>query len=319
MVGGSFTSTHTIFTLTAGDATITLDFFSPVSPNNYRRQSMPFSFLTVTASGNDGATPSVQIYSDIDDSWTGQSASTTFTQNTAGDTTVYRIRNNNQVTYGELNEMAQWGYAVWGARADSHQSGSPSTVRGQFISNGTLTNATEAWSSGAVVGLAFDLGTVSTPSSAVYAIGYIRELAINYRGSPWTPYYRAYNPDWADAIDHFIDVHDDCVTESQALDSQVQSLGESTGGSNYTAILELSVRQIFGGIDVVIDNSTFDTSKPWAFIKEISSNGNLNTVDIIFPTFPFFYMFNAEYIKILLDPMMQYLEGGEYYKHTAHP
>ncbi|EKG18285.1 protein of unknown function DUF1793 [Macrophomina phaseolina MS6] len=312
VVGGSFTSTHTIFTLTAGDATITLDFFSPVSPNNYRRQSMPFSFLTVTASGNDGATPSVQIYSDIDDSWTGQSASTTFTQNTAGDTTVYRIRNNNQVTYGELNEMAQWGYAVWGARADSHQSGSPSTVRGQFISNGTLTNATEAWSSGAVVGLAFDLGTVSTPSSAVYAIGYIRELAINYRGSPWTPYYRAYNPDWADAIDHFIDVHDDCVTESQALDSQVQSLGESTGGSNYTAILELSVRQIFGGIDVVIDNSTFDTSKPWAFIKEISSNGNLNTVDIIFPTFPFFYMFNAEYIKILLDPMMQYLEGGTY-------
>ncbi|OMP82317.1 hypothetical protein BK809_0006627 [Diplodia seriata] len=312
VVSGNFTSTHSYFTLTAGDATITLDFFSPVSPTNYRRQSMPFSYLTVTASGNDGATPSVQVYSDIDDTWTGQSESTTFTQQTAGDTTVYQIRNDNQVPYGELNEMAQWGYSVWGARADSHQTGSPSTVRGQFISSGTLTNSTEAWSTGAVAGLAFDLGTVSSATSAVYAIGYIRELAINYRGDPWTPYYRAYNPNWAGALNHFIDVHDDSVTESESIDAQVQSIGEASGGSNYTAILELSVRQIYGGIDIVIDNSTLDTTKPFATIKEISSNGNANTVDIIFPTFPFFYMFNPEFIKLLLDPMMTYLATDAY-------
>lgn len=272
---------------------------------------MPFSFLTVTASGNDGATPSVQVYSDIDDTWTGQSDSTTFTQETAGDSTVYRVRSDNQVVYGELDEMARWGYAVWGARADSHQSGSASTVRGQFIGNGTLTNATEAWSSGAVVGLAFDLGTVSTSTSAVYAIGYIRELAINYLGNPWTPYYRAYNPNWWGAVDHFLDIHDDAVTESESFDAQVQSIGAASGGSNYTAILELSVRQIFGGIDIVVDNSTLDTTNPFAFIKEISSNGNLNTVDIIYPTFPFFYIFNAEYIRILLEPTLQYIEAGE--------
>lgn len=38
-----FTSTHTLFTVKAGSVTFTLDFFSPVSPSNYLRQSLPFS------------------------------------------------------------------------------------------------------------------------------------------------------------------------------------------------------------------------------------------------------------------------------------
>lgn len=38
-----FTSTHTLFDLTAGGLALRLDFFSPVSPSNYLRQSLPFS------------------------------------------------------------------------------------------------------------------------------------------------------------------------------------------------------------------------------------------------------------------------------------
>jgi hypothetical protein len=38
-----FTSTHSLFDLTAGLVAFTLDFFSPVSPSNYLRQSLPSS------------------------------------------------------------------------------------------------------------------------------------------------------------------------------------------------------------------------------------------------------------------------------------
>lgn len=38
-----YTTTHTIFTLSAGKVTVKLDFLSPVSPSNYLRQSLPFS------------------------------------------------------------------------------------------------------------------------------------------------------------------------------------------------------------------------------------------------------------------------------------
>lgn len=38
-----YTSTHSIFNVTAGSVTFSLDFFSPVSTGNYLRQSLPFS------------------------------------------------------------------------------------------------------------------------------------------------------------------------------------------------------------------------------------------------------------------------------------
>lgn len=47
----SFTSSHTFVNLKAGAANVTLDFFSPVLPRkeDYVRQSLPYSYLTVTA------------------------------------------------------------------------------------------------------------------------------------------------------------------------------------------------------------------------------------------------------------------------------
>lgn len=38
-----YTATHSVFTLSAGELVFKLDFFSPVSPWNYLRQSLPFS------------------------------------------------------------------------------------------------------------------------------------------------------------------------------------------------------------------------------------------------------------------------------------
>lgn len=44
-----FTATHSLFDLMAGPVSFTLDFFSPVSPSNYLRQSLPFSKITLGA------------------------------------------------------------------------------------------------------------------------------------------------------------------------------------------------------------------------------------------------------------------------------
>ena len=63
---------------------------------------------------------------------------------------------------------------------------------------------------------------------------------------------------------------------------------------------------------MTIPYDSLNTSDVKIFIKEISSNGNLNTVDIIFPTFPFFYIFSPKWIKYLLEPMMEYLATGDY-------
>lgn len=108
-----YTSTHTTFTLTAGSATFVLDFLSPISPLDYVRQSLPFSYVTVSASGIDGSKPDVQIYSDIDNSWIGQFGEDAETDwsfaTTEASTSVLTLSSGGAATFSEVDEMAQWG------------------------------------------------------------------------------------------------------------------------------------------------------------------------------------------------------------------
>lgn len=45
-------------------------------------------------------------------------------------------------------------------------------------------------------------------------------------------------------------------------------------------------------------------------MKEISSDGNINTVDLIFQTWPIFISLNPEWIRLLFQPVLSYLNSG---------
>lgn len=316
VVSAEYTSTHTLFTVTAGSASFKLDFFSPVSPANYVRQSLPFSYLTVSASGTN-VSASVQLYSDIDDTWTGQSASTTWNYTTSGATSLYQLSVNGAATYTENNDQALWGQAVYASRPSnssklSTQSGPSNTVRSQFAINGTLTGQQPPWTAGGVVALAHDLGTVSTETCVTFAVGYVREEAVNYLGNARTAYYRATYSDIPAAVTHFLDDFSDAQTESQSLDTSLAGKASASAGKNYSDIVTLSTRQAYGALDLTIPNDSLNTNDTMAFVKEISSDGNVNTVDVIFPAYPIFFVMDPEYIRLLLEPVVQYLATGRW-------
>ena len=48
----------------------------------------------------------------------------------------------------------------------------------------------------------------------------------------------------------------------------------SAGGQDYLSLTSLAARQAFGAIEY-----TNTPTEPWLFMKEISSDGNVNTVD----------------------------------------
>jgi hypothetical protein len=51
---------------------------------------------------------------------------------------------------------------------------------------------------------------------------------------------------------------------------------------------------------------------PILFLKEISSNGNFQTVDVIFPAFPFFLYTNPQWLAYLLEPLLEHQLSGQY-------
>ena len=61
-----YTSTQSIFTMdVAGLVQMTITFLSPITPDDFQRQSLTFSYLDVSVESADGAPHDVQLYTDI--------------------------------------------------------------------------------------------------------------------------------------------------------------------------------------------------------------------------------------------------------------
>lgn len=93
----------------------------------------------------------------------------------------------------------------------------------------------------------------------------------------------------------------------QQLDGEIKTDSENTAGQDYSTITTLTVRQTFGALQFA-----GTTSKPYIFLKEISSNSDIQTVDVIFPAFPIFMYLNATLTRYLLDPLFENQESGAY-------
>ena len=85
---------------------------------------------------------------------------------------------------------------------------------------------------------------------------------------------------------------------------------------SYYSIVALSTRQIMGAYVLAVPPtgscSGGNKSEPLMFQKEISSNGNMNTVDVIFPAMPFFLYSNPALLKFVLEPLLMNQENGFY-------
>jgi hypothetical protein len=81
----------------------------------------------------------------------------------------------------------------------------------------------------------------------------------------------------------------------------------ASGSESYVDIVSLSARQVMGATSF---SGTPDN--PLLFLKEISSNGNTQTVDVIFPSWPFFLYASPRWAAYLLEPLLEHQMSGQY-------
>ncbi|KAF3771350.1 hypothetical protein M406DRAFT_22508, partial [Cryphonectria parasitica EP155] len=313
-----FTSTHTIITYTAGSATVILDFFSPVSPSNYIRQSLPYSYLTVNVTSS--TAQDVQIFSGIDDSWSGFSGSLDAVVDTGsnGETIYWDLSDPGQTLYEEVDQMAAWGSVVFGSKPATgatltYMYNVRSTVQQDFVASGTLDNTATAYGEDYTFGISQDFGS-TTSASATFAVGYDRAHALTFLGASYSGYYMSEYSTPATALPAFLADYESAYDESLTFDARVVAAGSefTPFNTDYTDLLEQSVRQIYGAMDVVIPTSTYDTADVLVFLKEISSDGDVSTIDVILPTFPALYVISPDWIKLLVEPYLIYLNTGDW-------
>ncbi|KAL1665396.1 hypothetical protein GGF50DRAFT_126410 [Schizophyllum commune] len=327
-----YTSTQTTFTMTAGSVDLTISFLSPIEPDDLVRQSTPFSYMAVTAASNDGMSHSVQVYSDISGEWlVGDTTRAVNWTTTAGDALIHQAQLQEQTPFAEVDDRVLQGsvyYAVKDSGSTTYQTGQDTVVRARFINNSTLDNTQDTdfrairdnWP---VFGLAHDLGNVSIDASepVVFAIGHVRDPVINYIQPDGDIQGRSYY--WRSkysSITAFLADYPEALPRATAFDAQIRKDAEVIS-PEYADIVELSMRQSFGATEITISGSegAWNTSDVLMFIKEISSDGNLNTVDIIMPAWPVFVYTNIDYCKYLLLPLLDYQASGQYpNKYAVH-
>jgi len=307
--GLEVTPTRTVFTLEGGGVGLTLEFLSPVEPGDLTRQSIPLSYLVISARSIDGAPHDVQIYADISGEWCSADDSQEITWAPAqvsysgGTLQAWTIQLANQQPLTEQNQQAAWGTTVWSTPVTSgltYQSGQDIVVRAQFVDNGQLTNTSDpnyraiqdAWP---VFGFCADLGQLGgTAKSVPLSIGLVRTPAVSYLGQDLQPLWTASFSSWQDMLGFF---HADLAAaqrRADTLDAKITGDARSAGGTAYAGLCAIALRQAYGGTELVVGPD----NQPWAFLKEISSDGNVSTVDVLFPASPAWIYADPGYLAL---------------------
>lgn len=246
----------------------------------------------------------------------------------AGGLAYHQVFRQTQQEFGENSDQAEWGdwyYVTDNVQTLTHQSGEGDLVRSQFSSKGKLTNAKDSNyrainDSYPVFAFANNIGKVGrTAVSTTFGISLVQQRSIQFAGtgttlvpqeSLWTSYFNSA----IDAVGFFFSDYPTAVTTSNRLDNLVEGEAIAKAGPDYAAILALAYRQAFGCLQFT---GTPDNLLLWQ--KEISSDGNMNTVDMIFPTMPAYIHYNPQYIRYLLEPLFINQEAGRWpYAFSIH-
>lgn len=323
------TPTQSRYTLQAGGVTVTVNFLSPVEPDDLRRQSIPLGYIFAGARSADGKTHTVSLYFDISGEWADNNDATPITWR--GGTVpggkealkAFIVEPADPKVLSENGDYPAWGQAIFAtapAPGMTAQAGPDADVRAAGATQGHLddsvdTNRPRAISDHwPVFAFNFDLGRVGKKATQPIelVLGHVRDPAVSYLHNPVPPLWKSYWPDWTQMVAFFYDDADNALRDADRLDKRVTSDATRAGGPKYAALCTLALRQAFGATELV---GTSD--KPWMFMKEISSDGNISTVDVVYPAFPVFLYANPYLLRLQLDPLLAYAETGGWPKPFA--
>ncbi|KIM22747.1 hypothetical protein M408DRAFT_281196 [Serendipita vermifera MAFF 305830] len=315
----NITPTQTTYTIKCGGVDLTVAFLSPIEPSDFVRMSLPFSYMSVTATPNDGAQHSVQIYSDLSGEWLSdvtnknmtwssqRTSSIVYHEFTLSDAAPYTVQNG-RAEYGKMYHAMLLGDGVTYQVADDR------SMRGWFNRTGTLNSTVDSnfrqiadqWP---CFGLSKDFGTINSASSpVVFAIGHARDPAISYQTSAGPQarslYYRTQFATDIDALSFFLNDYSAAVTSANNFDNKLNTAAAQIS-PNYVDLVTMAARQTFSSVELTVPTGSdgkLNASDPLLFIGP----DKVNQIETIYATAPFWSWINPTLLKLLIQPVLEW-------------
>ncbi len=310
------TALSTEYRFSAAGVSLCARFTSTLFPDDLPILTRPVSYLEISVSSEDGeahaVSVSVSVSEEICLNYRGQDELTAETLQSGG------------IALGKIGSVSQpvlendgddiridWGYFYLGVpakdgsvRAETRDV--PFTEDAPHGESGTMTFLT------ASAPLATD-GT----RGVLFTFSYDDVASIDYFGDKLRSVWNKDGKPITEAIAEAYADYPQMLARAAALDERLFVDATRAGGEKYAEILELAYRQVVAAHKVVYDKN----GELLLISKECHSNGCAATVDVSYPSMPFFLLYNPELVRGMMRPIVRFARseawGFDFAPHDA--
>ncbi|MGA8593390.1 MAG: DUF4965 domain-containing protein [Bryobacteraceae bacterium] len=308
--------TRTVYDFAGEGVALTLTFLTPALPDDLDVLSRPASYLTWAAHSTDGRSHDIDVYFDAGAQIVVNTLEepVVWSRFKLGILNVLRMGSQQQPILQKSgdNLRIDWGYLYVFAPprdGESETAGVRTAAMSSFIASGRIPDSDDLRvmqpyaQPTPVLAYAFRLGSVGAePASRHLVIAYDDLYSIEYFHRQLRPYWRRNGAEAADLIQWALRDYDSLEARCKKFDDELMGDLDAAGGSDYAQLCALAYRQTLGAHKLTADLD----GTPLFFSKENFSNGSIDTVDVTYPSSPFFLLFNTRLLKGQLQPILDY-------------
>jgi hypothetical protein len=312
--------TRTVYEFEAEGVRLRLTLMSPLLPDDLEVLARPVTYLTWDAWALDGRRHQVALYFDC---------TAEFVVNTTYEKVVWsrpKVGDLRVLTFGSqaqpILERAgddlriDWGYLHLAVPASGAGGAGNSdaivwnqTARNSFAATGALPDSDDmrqprmAREEMPVLATTIELGEVAAaPVSRHLMLAYDDVYSVEYFKRRLRPYWRRGGQESDALLKTAARDYETLKRRSEAFDAELMTDLRRVGGEEYARLAALAFRQTIAAHKLAAD---WDGT-PLFFSKENFSNGSIATVDVTYPSAPFFLLFNPRLLEAQLRPVFDY-------------
>ena len=308
--------TRTTYQFQGAGVRVELEFLTPALPQDLDLLSRPATYLTWNVSSTDGRNHAVSVYFDAGSELTvnTREEAVAWSRYRMKDLSVLRVGSSQQPVLQKSGDdlRIDWGYLYVVAPPESGTD-QAATLRtaamktfaetGRVPDSDTLQTFEPYGQPDPVLAYSFDCGQIgSSPVSRHLVIAYDDGYSISFLQRRLRPYWRRNGATAEDMLRAALADYDRARRECARFDKQLYSDLQRAGGEKYAQLCSLAYRQTLAANKLTADTD----GTPLYFSKENFSNGSIDTVDITYPSSPFFLLFNPHLLEAQLKPVLDY-------------
>jgi hypothetical protein len=321
--------TRTLYVFQAGGARIQLTFLTPALPRDLEALSRPVTYLVWSVQSTDGRPHDVSVYYDN----TGELAVNTpdepvaYSSQSQGGLDVLKVGTTAQPVLGKTGDFirADWGYVYAAAPQSEAPQDGVAAARPQvqsFIKRGQLLAASEQKTgaphsaAGAVMAFVFKLGSVGAqPVSRHLILAYDEVYPIEYFHRRLRSWWQHDGTSTEAMLANAEAAYPQLAARASKFDTELMADLADAGGKEYAQVAAAAYRQVFAANKLALGTD----GQPLLFLKEISSCGCAQTVDVIYPESPMLLLLNPKLLEYSLIPILDYAQSGSWpYPYSPH-